>query len=449
MGHLQAIMNLFLISRAHQKNHVLAALMVAVCVFTLPSCSAKKIELVEAKTPIQVSDKAQIKPVAITKVVGKMRRGTVVGSLQIGWLCLENSKVHWKTGGKINLSSEELVDVFREELEQNGWPVVGSTEDLFTGYDVSEAELLIAAKISSLETNVCYLNAGFGDWYHAKGAMRITVDWQIYNPARKEIIGEISTDGSALHDELIADIEYQLLAESFALAINNLLASRDFIDLSKRSNQLADTPKFHSRQSIKNNLARHSSLEQALDNSTKSTVTIRTASNHGSGFAIGDGGLVLTNAHVVGNAKFVTLVVSGQIEVQGEVAKVDKGRDIALIKVQGARLPTLHIHTDPDMLKIGDTVYAIGSPLTEDLAGSVTSGIMSAARIFEGYKWIQADVAINPGNSGGPLIDATGSVVGVSTAGYQPAGSQVGLNLFIPIMDAINYLGLVLERAIP
>ena len=442
-------MGLLITSRTHQKNQVLIALLIAVCAFTLSSCSAKKIELVEAKTPIQVSDKAKIKPVAITKVVGKMRRGTVVGSLQAGWLCIERSKVYWKTGGKINLSSEELVDVFREELEQNGWPVVGSTEDLFTGYDVSEAELLIAAKISSLETNVCYLNSGLGDWNNAKGAMRITVDWQIYNPARKEIIGEISTGGSAQYDESIADAEYQLLSQSFALAINNLLASRDFIDLSKRSDQLADAPKFHSRQLLKNKYTRYSSLQQALDNSAKSTVTIRTASSYGSGFAIGDGGLVITNAHVVGNAKLVTLVASGKIEVQGEVAKIDKGRDIALIKVKGARLPTLHIHADPDTLKIGDTVYAVGSPLTEDLAGSVTSGIMSATRTFEGYKWIQADVATSPGNSGGPLVNAMGSVVGISTAGYQPAGSQVGLNLFIPITDAINYLGLELEKTAP
>ena len=419
-----------------------AILLLVICTLVLAAC-ASPLEQVEVKTPIQIQDKAQIKPVAITKVVAKLRRGTEIGILQAGWLCIGNSKVHWKTGGKVNLSSEELVDIFREELESNGWPVVGSTEDLFTGYDVSEAELLIAAKLSSIETNLCYQNAGFGDWENAKGSMKIGVDWQLYNPARKKIIGEVSTEGSANFDKAVADTGYQLLNESFAVAINNLLASTDFIEMSKRIDRLASAPLFDSQQLVSNKYKRHQSLEQALESSTKSTVTIRTASGHGSGFAIGDEGLVITNAHVVGNANFVTLITYGQIEVQGKVESIDKGRDVALIKVQGVRLPALHIQNT--LPKIGESVYAIGSPLTEDLAGSVTSGIMSASRTFEGYKWIQADVAVSPGNSGGPLVNVNGSVIGISTQGYAPAGSQVGLNLFVPITDAVSYLGLRLD----
>ena len=438
----------FVAFNAHRQSKILAILLLAICALALTACGTAPIEQVEVKTPIKIPDKAQIKPVAITKVVAKMRRGTEIGAVQVGWFCMDQSKVHWKTGGKVNLSSEELVDIFKEELEQNGWPVVGSTEDLFTGYDVSEAELLIAAKISSVETNFCYLNAGFGDWENAKGSMKIGVDWQIYNPARREIIGEVSTEGSAKFDTAVTDTGFQLLNDSFALAINNLLASKDFIEMSKRSDELASAPQFESKKLVSNDYIRYQSLQQALESSTKSTVTIRTASArgsgaHGSGFAIGEGGLVLTNAHVVGNASLVTLITSGRVEVQGKVEVVDKGRDVALVKVKGVRLPALHIQTD--LPKIGETVYAVGSPLTEDLAGSVTSGIMSATRTFEGYKWIQADVAINPGNSGGPLINANGSVIGISTAGVSPTGSDVGLNLFVPITDAISYLGLKLE----
>ncbi len=431
-------------SISHQKGKNFATWLLIICTLALTACGTVPIEQVEEKTPIIV-DKASIKPVAITKVVAKIRRGTEIGIVQAGLFCINQSKVHWKTGGKVNLSSEELVDIFREELEQNGWPVVGSTEDLFTGYDVSEAELLIAAKISAVETNLCYLNAGFGDWETAKGSMKIAVDWQLYNPARREIIGEVSTEGSAKYDLAVADTGFQLLNDSFALAINNLLASRDFIEISKRNKELASAPQSDSRKPISNEYIKYQSLQQALDNSTKSVVTIRTASGHGSGFAIGDGELVITNAHVVGNASLVTLVTSGQVEVQAEVKLADKGRDVALIQVKGVRLPTLHIQTDS--LKTGETVYAVGSPLMENLAGSVTSGIISASRIFEGYKWIQADVAVSPGNSGGPLINANGSVIGISTAGYAPAGSQVGLNLFVPISDAISYLGLQLESS--
>ena len=67
---------------------------------------------------------------------------------------------------------------------------------------------------------------------------------------------------------------------------------------------------------------------------------------------------------------------------------------------------------------------------------------MSGTRLMDGYEWIQSDAAISSGNSGGPLIDENGSVIGISTAGYQAAGSQVGLNLFIPIGDALSFNGL-------
>ena len=64
---------------------------------------------------------------------------------------------------------------------------------------------------------------------------------------------------------------------------------------------------------------------------------------------------------------------------------------------------------------------------------------------MDGYNWIQSDVSISPGNSGGPLLNGNGSVIGISTAGYQAAGSQVGLNLFIPIGDALNYTKLTVN----
>jgi S1-C subfamily serine protease len=90
-------------------------------------------------------------------------------------------------------------------------------------------------------------------------------------------------------------------------------------------------------------------------------------------------------------------------------------------------------------LAAGSEVYAIGSPLKEELSGTVTKGIISGYREIVGLKWIQSDVPISPGNSGGPLVDSKGRIVGISTAGYQYGGSQVGINLFIPIEEALKY----------
>jgi len=411
--------------------------------FLLPLFTAcgMQVAQVEVRAPIVVEDSVKVKPVAITKVVAKIRRGEDVGQYQIGGLCIENSRIKWRSGGKVNLSSEELVDVFREELEANGWPVVGSTDDLFSGYDVSGAELLIAAKLTELEAAICMPYSGWGS-FKTNGSMRIGVEWQIYNPARKELIGKVNTKGSALIKDVIDDAGYELMMQSFSVAVNNLLASNEFRDYSERSTLDADPINRSTKFEISNPKIAYKSTQSALENAKLSTVVVRTASGHGSGFAIGRGNYILTNAHVVGEAKNVTIITSSKISIPGTVEVIDKGRDIALVSIKGISLQPLRL-ADGD-LSTAEKLYAIGAPLQEELSSTVTQGIYSAKRDFEGYNWIQSDTSINPGNSGGPLLNSDGHVVGISTAGFMPTGAQVGLNLFIPIMDGLKFIGIEL-----
>jgi S1-C subfamily serine protease len=407
----------------------------------LAACGTQ-VSQVEIKSPIAITDPVKVKPVAITKVVAKIRRGEDVGEYQVGALCLPNSKISWKSGSKVNLSSEELVDVFREELELNGWPVVGSTEDLFSGYDVSGAELLIAAKITDIETAICFPYSGFGN-FMSNGSMRLKVEWQIYNPARKTIIGTVNTAGSAIIKNVVDDAGYELMAQSFSVAVNNLLANNSFREYVERATLSAEPIPKETIHQINNPDVSYSSIKEALENARLSTVIVRTATGHGSGFAVGMGDLILTNAHVVGNAQNVTIITSSKIRLQGKVETVDKGRDIALIKISGINLPPLRIYEGG--LIVAESLFAIGAPLDETLSNTVTQGIFSSEREYDGYYWIQSDVSINPGNSGGPLLNSSGYVVGISTAGFQPAGSQVGLNLFIPIGDGLKYIGISLN----
>ena len=407
------------------------------------SACATAIEQVEVKQAIEVTDQTIVKPVAITKVVAKMRRGTEIGTAQGGVFCTTQGKIRWQSGGTVNFSSEELVDVFRDELEINGWPVSGSTDDLFAGYDLSGAELLIAAKISDINANVCMPMVGLGN-LDKKGALRMDVDWQIYNPARKEIIGELETSGSYELKEAMPTGDYELMVGAFAVAVNNLLAAPEFRAIVERQDELISA-QVDAEVAISNTFNRFSSTREATEYAQRATVTIRTASGHGSGFSIGDGSLILTNAHVVGDASNVTLVTSGGLEIPAVVTSIDKGRDVALLSIDGVRLPALHLKMIPADLT--SEVYAIGSPFKEALQGSVTSGIVSAYRDYDGYRWLQSDTAINSGNSGGPLITAAGSVVGISTAGMSASGGNDGLNLFVPIAEAIEFLGLLIENA--
>ncbi len=164
----------------------------------------------------------------------------------------------------------------------------------------------------------------------------------------------------------------------------------------------------------------------------------------GSGFIISGDGYVLTNAHVVDSADEITVRLTDKREFKARVIGADKRTDLALIKIDAAGLPTVRFG-DPNRLKVGEWVVAIGSPFGFD--NSVTAGIVSAKgrslpqETF--VPFIQTDVAINPGNSGGPLFNLRGEVVGINSQIYSRTGGFMGLSFAIPIdvaMDVQNQL---------
>jgi serine protease Do len=164
----------------------------------------------------------------------------------------------------------------------------------------------------------------------------------------------------------------------------------------------------------------------------------------GSGFIISSDGYILTNAHVVDSADKITVRLTDKREFKGKVIGVDKRTDVALLKIEASGLPKLALG-DPNLLKVGEWVVAIGSPFGFD--SSVTAGIVSAkgrSLPQENFvPFIQTDVAINPGNSGGPLFNMKGEVVGINSQIYSRSGGYMGLSFSIPIdvaMDVVKQL---------
>jgi len=154
----------------------------------------------------------------------------------------------------------------------------------------------------------------------------------------------------------------------------------------------------------------------------------------GSGFIISTDGYIMTNAHVVDSADKITVRLTDKREFSAKVIGADKRTDVALLKIEATGLPTI-IVGDPDKLKVGEWVVAIGSPFGFD--SSVTAGIVSAkgrSLPQENFvPFIQTDVAINPGNSGGPLFNMNGEVVGINSQIYTRSGGSMGLSFAIPI----------------
>ena len=154
----------------------------------------------------------------------------------------------------------------------------------------------------------------------------------------------------------------------------------------------------------------------------------------GSGFIISSDGYILTNAHVVETADEITVKLNDKREFVAEIIGTDRKTDIALIKINATDLPKV-TQGNPENLKVGEWVVAIGSPF--GFEHSVTAGIVSAkgrSLAQENYvPFIQTDVAINPGNSGGPLFNMRGEVVGINSQIYSRTGGFMGLSFAIPI----------------
>lgn len=164
----------------------------------------------------------------------------------------------------------------------------------------------------------------------------------------------------------------------------------------------------------------------------------------GSGLIVSQDGYILTNAHVVEAGEDITVRLNDKREFTATVVGSDRRSDIALIKIDASGLPAVKIG-DPNKLKVGEWVVAIGSPF--GFENSVTAGIVSAkgrSLPQENFTpFIQTDVAINPGNSGGPLFNLKGEVVGVNSQIYSRTGGFMGLSFAIPIdyaMDIANQL---------
>ena len=168
----------------------------------------------------------------------------------------------------------------------------------------------------------------------------------------------------------------------------------------------------------------------------------------GSGFIIDRRGLVITNNHVIDGATQVAVTLSDGTRHTARVLGRDAKTDIAVLRIQGGGEFQPVEWGDSDALRVGENVFAVGSPF--GLGNSVTAGIVSARGREIGAgpydDFLQVDAAINSGNSGGPLFDANGRVVGVNTAIFSPTGGSVGIGFAIPSRMALNIAREIVEH---
>lgn len=192
---------------------------------------------------------------------------------------------------------------------------------------------------------------------------------------------------------------------------------------------------------IKNSLANKTHLSDAKN----SSVTIIGSKGHGSGFFISENGYILTCYHVVGdNSDEVEILTSDGVKHKCEIVRTNPYLDISLLKIDIDRSSPIKLSKDI-FVKEGTEVYAIGTPRSIELAGTMTRGIVSGTRTAYGRNFVQSDVTINSGNSGGALVDKEGELIGIVNAKLFGISIE-GIGFAIPYPDVLEGLRINFEK---
>lgn len=170
----------------------------------------------------------------------------------------------------------------------------------------------------------------------------------------------------------------------------------------------------------------------------------------GSGVIISPDGYIITNNHVIANAKKVEVTLNDKKTYEANVVGTDESTDIALLKIEAGELPTVNFG-DSDNVLVGEWVLAVGNPY--NLTSTVTAGIVSAKardiRLGGNFNqiesFIQTDAAVNPGNSGGALVNVRGELIGINTAISSQTGSYIGYSFAVPSNIAKKVIEDILE----
>ncbi|AGC77706.1 trypsin-like peptidase domain-containing protein [Nonlabens dokdonensis] len=182
---------------------------------------------------------------------------------------------------------------------------------------------------------------------------------------------------------------------------------------------------------------------------SRGRVPYREAIGSGSGVIITEDGYIVTNNHVIENARELEVTLNNNKTYKAELIGTEPNSDIALLKIEADESLPYIVFGDSDQTKIGEWVLAVGNPF--NLTSTVTAGIVSAkgrdldTRDAVAQSFIQTDAAVNPGNSGGALVNTNGELVGINTAIASKTGSYVGYSFAVPSNNARKIINDIME----
>ena len=235
---------------------------------------------------------------------------------------------------------------------------------------------------------------------------------------------------------------YELLLQEMIV-----LSGRELLENESLYNLLFTTEKKYLErskgESIKIKLSKKQNYQnniQMLKEVVNSVVTVETEGKFGSGVFISDNGYLLTNYHVIEGKKVIYVKIDIDKKIKAELIKFNKDFDLAILQVDIISSKGLYLAEDNNC-NLGEDVFAIGTPIDKKLQQSISKGIISGFREFNGVNFIQTDVNINSGNSGGPLLNVNGEIIGINT--LKATGKDVsGIGFSIPSTIVLKMLNI-------
>lgn len=377
------------------------------------------------------ANSAKGRPIALTRLKSQLRPTEEVGTALYGVVCISPRRITWADAAPAFVN---LTDIFLEELKAAGLRPSRDPENLFADRERIAGDLEVGAIIKGMDASFCE------DLVHISGKIKLDIQWQVYSSVEQRVLASIETHEMAQKSKgSVSKNQGRSLSQmAFAANAKALItdpAFRKIVSTAEPSTAYA-SPQIDSAVI---QLTGAPKTPTAIPDAVGSVVSIFAGDAFGSGVLVSSDGYVLTNHHVVADAKIVKVRWSDGFESSGQVLRSDRHRDVALVKVENRGRTALAINRIPP--PAGTPVFAIGTPLDPGLRNTVTRGIVSANRIVDGFNFIQSDTPVTHGNSGGPLLDEHGAVVGLTDWGV-PNSEGSSLNFFIPIGDALDFLGL-------
>lgn len=312
-----------------------------------------------------------------------------------------------------------------EAMRDAGFNAVGAESLVFNRDNSEEADLLLGGTVKEL---ACTGKS-------AKLRCSVGIEWQLLSRESDEVVYRVLSRFAALD---LPKNNNAAAGKTLLLgALKRLLTRPRFkqLALAEHAPHLADESfepaTYHACEAVPSELPRD------FERVAESTVLLKSGKALGSGFYLGSDGLLLTAAHVI-IANKVEVHTRGGQTLPAHVVRLSRQRDVALLALDNpSPRPCLAIESTPQAT--GADVYAIGAPAGEELAFSMSRGIVSGLRTIADVPLIQTDASLNPGNSGGALLDKQGRIIGVVSR--KLAGHALeGLGFAIPIQTALDAL---------